>query len=507
MVAERGFLKGLNPTIAIISKSMVVIFVLFGVLFTDTAATLFTDLRDGITSGLSWFYIGVVNASLLICLWLIFSRFGQIKLGEADEKPEFSYFSWFSMLFAAGMGIGLIFWSIAEPISHFQDNPFTEHVGDAEAAQVAMRVTFLHWGLHPWAIYTLVGLVFAYFGYRRGLPMTVRSALYPLIGERIYGWMGHTVDILAILATTFGVATSLGLGAAQINTGLQQLLGISISLQNQVVIIAVITAVAVTSVASGLNRGIRLLSELNFWLSLMLLAFVLYFGPTIFLIEFFIQSLGDYAQNIVWMSAWTDAGENRGWQASWTTFYWGWWISWAPFVGMFIARISRGRTIREFVVGVLLVPTLLTFAWLTIMGGTALHMEVYGTGGIVAATNQDATLALYATLAQLDPGWFGNVVAGFTTLLIATYFITSSDSGTLVVNTILSLGHHTPPLEHRIIWGVSEGAVAATLLLAGGLTALQAAAISAALPFSVIMIFMTAGFLKALYEDMPAISK
>ncbi|MGY9107217.1 MAG: BCCT family transporter, partial [Alphaproteobacteria bacterium] len=219
MVAERGFLKGLNPTIAIISKSMVVLFVLFGVFFTDTAAMLFTDIRDSITSSLSWFYIGVVNASLLICLWLIFSRFGQIKLGKEDEKPEFSYFSWFSMLFAAGMGIGLIFWSIAEPISHFQDNPFTEHVGDAEAAQVAMRVTFLHWGLHPWAIYTLVGLVFAYFGYRRGLPMTVRSALYPLIGERIYGWMGHTVDILAILATTFGVATSLGLGAAQINTG------------------------------------------------------------------------------------------------------------------------------------------------------------------------------------------------------------------------------------------------------------------------------------------------
>jgi choline/glycine/proline betaine transport protein len=504
MRATSGWLKGLNPVVAIVSKSLVAVFVLFGVLMTDTASGVFARLRDGIIATLSWYYIGIVAAALGLALYLMLSRFGRVHLGVENEKPEFSYFSWISMLFAAGMGIGLVFWSIAEPITHFQGNPFIEVGQTDEAAQVAMRLTAFHWGLHPWSIYVLVAIVFAYFGYRKGLPLTIRSALHPLFGDRVWGPVGHAVDILAIFATTFGVATSLGLGATQINTGLNQLIGIEISVGWQLGIVAVITAFAVTSVVSGLDRGIRLLSEANLWLSVALLVTVATLGPTAYLFDWMLQSIGDYLQNILWLSFWTDANANRGWQASWTTFYWGWWISWAPFVGMFIARISRGRTIRELIVGALFVPTLLTLVWLCIMGGTALHAELLGDATIVQAVNTDETLALYATIAELDSGLIGTIMAWGATLLIATYFITSSDSGTLVVNTILSVGESNPPMMHRLIWGVSEGVVAAVLLLAGGLEALQAAAISAALPFSVVMVLMLLGLLRSLHAEVPA---
>jgi len=503
--SKRGWLKGLNPTVALVSKAIVVVFVLFGVLMTETAGTVFEGVSKSIISTVSWFYIGLVAVSLGVVIWLMLSRFGNMRLGAEGEEPEFGYFAWFAMLFAAGMGIGLVFWSVAEPIFHFQSNPFIEE-GEAQtavAAETALRLTFFHWGLHPWAIYALVALCFAYFGFRRGLPLTIRSALYPLIGDRIYGRIGHAVDILAIFATTFGVATSLGFGAAQINTGLNQLFGLEISVAHQIIIIGAVTLVAVISVASGLDRGIKLLSEGNFWLSIILLTAVASLGPTAYIIESFLQGIGDYLQNVVYLSFWTDAEENRGWQAAWTTFYWGWWISWAPFVGMFIARISRGRTIREFLVGVLIVPTLVTFLWLTVMGATALHMELFGDGGIVEATNEETTLALYATLSKLTGGalWMG--LATIATILVATYFITSADSGTLVINTILSVGNENPPLFHRVLWGLSQGVVAGVLLLAGGLQALQAAAISAALPFAVIMVFMIVGLIRALYEEHP----
>ncbi|MEM1138415.1 MAG: BCCT family transporter [Pseudomonadota bacterium] len=504
MQAKRGPLKGLNPTVALVSKALVIAFLLFGVLQTDLASEAFTSLRNGIIASVSWFYIVLVTTCLVVSLWLMASRFGSITLGGPDDKPEFGYFAWFSMLFAAGMGIGLVFWSIAEPIYHYQDNPFLTEAEEPSASQLAMRLTFFHWGLHPWGIYALVGLCLAYFGFRKGLPLTIRSSLYPLIGDRIYGPAGHAVDILAVLATTFGVATSLGLGAAQINTGLNTLLGIEISTASQLVIIGAITAIAVVSVVSGLERGVRVLSELNIWLALALVLAVTSLGPTAYLIEVFIQSTGDYLQNLVWLSLWTDADQNRGWQASWTTFYWGWWISWAPFVGMFIARISKGRTIREFVAGVLLVPTLVTFLWLSIMGGTAIDLQNTASADIVAAVNEDVSSALYATLAAISPGVIGTVLSIIATLLIATFFITSSDSGTLVVSTILSVGDTNPPVVHRAVWGLSEGAVAAILLLTGGLSALQAAAISAALPFAVIMVLMIVGLLISLHRELPA---
>ncbi|NWG46974.1 MAG: BCCT family transporter [Alphaproteobacteria bacterium] len=503
MRASSGLLKGLNPTVAIVSKVLVLVFVLFTVLETERASAAFGAVREAIIASVGWLYVAVVAGALGLVLYLMVGRFGSVRLGAPDERPAFGLWSWFSMLFAAGMGIGLVFWSIAEPLLHYTDNPFLAGEDPGDAAEIAMRITFFHWGLHPWAVYALVGLCFAYFGYRRGLPLTVRSALVPVFGERVWGPLGHAVDILAVFATTFGVATSLGLGAVQINTGLAHLFGLSVSVPHQLVIIGVITLIAVTSVVSGLDRGIRLLSEANMWMSVALLLFVASFGPTAYLIETFVQGLGDYLQNIVWKSLWTDANANRDWQASWTTFYWGWWISWAPFVGMFIARISRGRTIRAFCAGVLLAPTLVTLLWLAILGGTALHMVIGGDTALLAEAGEDVTLSLYSTIEALSPGALGTAMAALATVLIATFFVTSSDSGTLVVNTILSVGNLTPPVSHRLIWGVGEGAVAGTLLLAGGLSALQSAAISAALPFAVIMVLMAVGLLRALHRDFP----
>ncbi|MCW5724785.1 MAG: BCCT family transporter [Maricaulaceae bacterium] len=496
--ARSGLLKGLNPTVAIVSMTLVMVFLLFGVLRAETAASVFDAMRDGIIAGLSWFYVMLVALVLGFVIWLALSRHGRIRLGAEGEKPEFGLLSWFAMLFAAGMGIGLVFWSIAEPLTHFQGNPFVAEAGSPQAAQTAMRLTFFHWGLHPWAIYAFVGACFAYFSFRRGLPLTVRSAFHPLLGERIYGPAGHAIDILAIFATTFGVATSLGLGAAQINAGLERLTGLPLSTQSQLAIIAVITLVVMGSVVSGVTRGIRLLSNFNLVLAAALVAFVLLAGPTLYVVELFVQSIGDYLQNVVWLSFWTGAHENTGWQGAWTTFYWGWWISWAPFVGMFIARISRGRTIREFVAGVLLAPTLVTFFWMSVMGGTALGLTLDGETAIAAAVERNVALSLYETIAVLDPGAIGTGFALLATVLVAVFFITSADSGTLVVNTLLSGGDTRPPRIHRLIWGAGIGAIAGALLPAGGLGALQAAAISAALPFALIMVLMAAGLVMSL---------
>lgn len=510
MRAQSGPLKGLNPTVAIVSKVVVILFVLYGVIWTDSASETFTAVKDFIVGSLKWYYIGIVAFFLFFNLWLLFSRYGNIRLGDDDDRPEFSYFSWFSMLFGAGMGIGLVFWSIAEPIYHFQENPFItpENAQTPQAAVTALRITFFHWGLHPWAIYVIVALALSYFAYRKKLPLTIRSALYPIIGDKIYGPWGHAADVLAIFGTVFGVATSLGLGVQQMNTGLNHLFGLEVSVTNQMVLIAIISVIATASVVSGVGKGVRILSELNLWLSIAVLAFLLIFGPTTFLLGEFLQATGDYIQNVIPLSLYTSANVDSPWQGWWTAFYWGWWIAWAPFVGMFIARISRGRTIREFVMGVLLVPTLLAFFWLTLFGGTALHIELFGEGGIVEAVSEDVTLALYATfdmmeisLFGIDFQWLSPIVSGVVTLLIATYFITSSDSGTLVVNTILSVGDEEPPMAHRVLWGLGEGAVAAVLLLAGGLSALQTASIVAALPFSIIILMMIWGLVKALNDE------
>ncbi len=517
--ASSGFHKGLNPTVTQWSQFIVFALVIFGAVWTDVAGGLFDAVKAFMVTTMKWYYLALVAGFLFFVVWLMFSRYGNIRLGKDDDRPEFGYFSWFAMLFSAGMGIGLVFWSIAEPMYHFQSNPF---MADAmaetpRAAGIAMRLTFFHWGLHPWAIYVVVALSLAYFSYRKGLPLTIRSTLYPLIGERIYGPLGHAADILAVFGTIFGVATSLGLGVQQMATGLHVLTGWeafvdiapdgsqSPNVAAMLALIAVISAIATLSVVSGLGRGVKILSELNLWLSIAIMAFLFLFGPTVYLLNTLLQSTGDYIANVIPLSLWSDAQQDTDWQGNWTAFYWGWWIAWAPFVGMFIARISRGRTIREFTLGVLLVPTFLAFIWLVLFGGTALHIELFENGGITEAVSADITSALYVTLAKLDPGLMGKIAGAVATLLIATYFITSSDSGTLVVNTILSMGDPEPPVVHRVIWGLKEGLVAAVLLLAGGLSALQTAAITAALPFSVIMLFMAWGLVRALRaESLPS---
>ena len=524
-VASKGVWEGLHPAMGIASKGMVAAFVVFTALYVDFANSLYSAIRGWIESALNWYYVSAVAAMLFVCLYLMCSRFGSVRLGDDDSRPEFSNFSWFAMLFSAGVGIGLLFFGIAEPMFYFDNtapwgypnNPFADQAGAAAMnetrAVFAMRVTYFHWGFHGWAVYVVVGLCLAYFGFRKKLPLTLRSALYPVIGDRIYGPVGHAVDLLAVFGTVFGVATSLGLGVSQMAAGLHHLFGIDAGTLTQVILIAAISVVATLSAVSGVGKGIRIISEWNIWLSVVLLAFFLFGGPTKWLLGFFVTTAGDYLWNVIPMGFQTFNAEGAAaWQGGWTIFYWGWWISWAPFVGMFIARISRGRTIREFMVGVMFVPTTIAFFWLCIFGGNAIHAELQAAGGVgtagIAQLVRDWNLpaALYGTV-DLVTGlsWLNWAMAALATLLLATWFITSSDSGTLVITTMLSMGDDNPPQRFRIVWGLGEGLVAAVLLFAGGLKALQTASIAAALPVSVIMLLMAYGIVKSLHEDPSAV--
>ncbi|NND49745.1 MAG: BCCT family transporter [Rhizobiales bacterium] len=524
-VATQGLWKGLHPSMGLASKGMVAAFVVFTALNVELANSIYSSIRGWIESALNWYYISAFVVMLFVCLYLMFSRHGKVKLGDDDSKPEFSNFSWFAMLFSAGVGIGLLFFGIAEPMFYFDNtqpwgypnNPFADQAAanqmDTARAVMAMRVTYFHWGFHAWAVYVMVGLCLAYFGFRKKLPLTLRSALYPVIGEKIYGPIGHAVDLLAVFGTVFGVATSLGLGVSQMAVGLNHLFGIDPGITTQIILIAGISVVATLSAVSGVGNGIRIISEWNIWLSVLLLAFFLFGGPTNWLLGFFVTSVGDYLWNAIPMGFQIFNSEGASaWQGGWTIFYWGWWISWAPFVGMFIARISRGRTIREFMVGVMFVPTTIAFFALCIFGGTAMFMEINAAGGAgtagIAQLVRDWNLpaALFGTIDMVtDISALNWAMAALATLLLATWFITSSDSGTLVITTMLSMGDDNPPQRFRIVWGLGEGLVAAVLLLAGGLKALQTASIAAALPVSVILLVMTWGIVKSLNEDSSAV--
>lgn len=510
MLASSGVFSGVHPGMGIASKAMVIAFVLFTVMNVDFANGVYSDIKAWIQTTLNWYYVTVVSLVLFFSIWVSLSRFGKLRLGRDDEKPEFGFVSWFSMLFSCAIGTGLLFWSIAEPIAHFQGNPFIDMAGveslSAAAAQTAIRITLFHWGLHGWAIYIIVGLALAYFTYRRGLPLTVRSALYPLLGERIYGPIGHAVDLLAIFSTLFGTATTLGLGVSQMNAGLNYLFDVEISTTTQVILIAVISVIGTLSAVTGVEKGIKLLSEWNIRISLILILFFLFAGPTVFLLGMFTTSVGDYLWNLIPMGFWTDPNSERQWQGWWTIFYWGWWLSWGPLVGMFIARISRGRTIRQFMLSALIIPPLGGFLWIVIFGGTALNIELYGSGGIVDAVNKDMTMALYHTIEAIGVDWLTWPMAALATIMIITWFVTSADSGTLVICTILSVGDKNPPQKFRIIWGLGLGAVAAVLLLAGGLKALQTAAIAAALPFSVVLLFICVALVKGFSDEEQGIS-
>ncbi|OOC09924.1 MULTISPECIES: BCCT family transporter [Thioalkalivibrio] len=499
-----AFFATVNPVVFTASSIVVLTFVLFGVIFTDTASLTFAAIHGFITEYLGWIYILAVTVFLAFLLWLALSPYGRIRLGNTEDRPEFSFMAWFSLLFGAGMGIGLIFWSVAEPMLHYQNPPFGE--GETqEAASEAMAFTFFHWGLHAWAVYVVLGLSVAYFSFRKGLPLTIRSIFYPMLGDRIYGPIGHVIDILAVFGTLFGLATSLGFGAMQLNTGLNVLFGMPISGWFQVGIIGAITFVAVMAVISGLDRGLKWMSLANLWLATALLLFVLLAGPTLFIIRFFLDSIGEYLNHIVQLSLTAGAMQEAEWQKSWTIFYWAWWIAWSPFVGIFIARVSRGRTIREFIAGVLLLPSLFVFVWLAVFGGTALHFELFGDGaGIAAAVAEDTTIALYATLEQLP---LFHLASGLATVLIATYFITSSGSGTHVIDALVSRGSTRSPKRQRVIWGITEGAVAATLLIVGGemaLDGLQTGAITAGLPVAIILLFACVNLTRALQGETAA---
>ena len=520
--AQNGFWTGIHQGMGLASKGMIAAFVVFTALNVDLAGGLYSSVRGWIESTLNWYYITALTVTLFACFYLMFSRYGRIRLGGDDSRPEFRNFSWFAMLFSAGVGIGILFFGVAEPVFYFDNsagfgypnNPFADLAGatamNEQRGVDAMRVTFFHWGFHAWGVYVIVGLSLAYFGYRRNLPLTFRSALYPIIGDRIYGPIGHAVDLLAIFGTVFGVATSLGLGVQQMSTGLNHLFGIDSGLTTQMILILVISIIATLSAVSGVGNGIRIISEWNIYLSIVLLAYFMFGGPFQWLMGFFVTSFGDYLWNAIPMGFQIFNSEGASaWQGGWTIFYWGWWISWAPFVGMFIARISRGRTIREFMVGVMFVPTTISFFWLCMFGGNAIYLELQamaqgGTAGIaetVMAWNP-VDKALYVTIDQISNiEWLRWSMAALATFLLASWFITSSDSGTLVITTMLSMGDDNPPRKFRIIWGMGEGLVAAVLLAAGGLKALQTASIAAALPVSVILLLMLWGLLKSLATD------
>lgn len=524
-VATSGLWTGLHPGMALAAKGMVLVFVVFTILNVDGAGAMYSAARRWIEATLSWYYVLVVCSMLFACFYLLCSRHGKIRLGDDSARPEFSTFSWLSMLFSAGVGIGLLFFSIAEPMVYFDNseamgypnNPHADRAGamalDERRAAHALSVTYFHWGFHGWAVYVIVGLCLAYFGFRKKLPFTLRSALYPVIGERIYGPVGHAVDLLAVFGAVFGVATSLGLGVKQMGAGLDVLFGLDPGVVTQIVLIAVISIVATLSAVSGVGRGIRIISEWNICMSVILLGFFLFFGPFEWLMSLFATSVGEYLSSLVPMGFWTAAEEGGAtWQGNWTIFYWGWWIAWAPFVGLFIARISRGRTIREFILGAMFVPTTVGIAWICIFGGNALHMELYAEGGPGSAGLMDLArdwrleAMLYGTIERMtDLSWLAWAMSALATFLLATWFITSSDSGTLVVATLLSLGDKHPPQRVRIVWGASEGLVAAVLLLAGGLQALQAASIAAALPVSLVLLLMAFGVIKSLAEDSSAV--
>jgi choline/glycine/proline betaine transport protein len=492
----------INPPVFFVSAGLIVAFALLGAVFPRRAGALFARIQAAIVEDFGWLYIIAVAGFLVFAIFLMFSRYGDVRLGPDDSEPDYSYLSWFAMLFSAGMGIGLLFFGVAEPIQHYVAPPTGEGRTIA-AAREAMVLTYFHWGLHAWAIYIVVGLALAYFAFRRGLPLTIRSALFPLIGRRIHGPIGHAVDIFAVLGTMFGVATSLGLGVLQVNAGFSHLFGLPVALGVQLPLIAGITGLATISVVLGLDRGIRRLSELNVGLAVFLLLFVLVTGPTVFLLQAFVQNLGAYLGAVVPLTFRIYAYEPNPWIGSWTLFYWGWWIAWSPFVGMFIARISRGRTIREFVSGVLLVPVLFTFLWMTVFGNTALSQELSGAAPIAQIVADNLPVALFTMLEQLP---LAALTAGAATLLIITFFVTSADSGALVIDMITSGGAAAPPVWQRIFWAISAGIVAAVLLAAGGLEALQTAAIASALPFSVVMIFVCYGLLRALQKEGTALA-
>ncbi|HBX36993.1 MAG TPA: BCCT transporter [Pseudohongiella sp.] len=511
VVAIGPFGLDIHNRVFLISGLAVIAFVAITIGFYEQAAPLFTQMRDWLTANLGWFFMSAANVFVLLALILVVSPLGKVRLGGTEAKPDYSYPGWFSMLFAAGMGIGLMFFGVSEPLSHFtaaydgvafQDGvrvdsaPLGGAEGNAAAAQrLGMAATIYHWALHPWAIYAILALGLALFSFNKGLPLTIRSVFYPLLGERIWGWPGHIIDILAVFATLFGLATSLGLGASQASAGLNYLFGVPETTGVQILLVVAITAVALVSVVAGLDAGVKRLSEINMTLAGLLLLFVILVGPTLALLTGFAGNLWAYLQNLPALA--NPLGrDDAAFVQGWTAFYWAWWISWSPFVGMFIARVSRGRTVREFLISVLLIPSAACVFWMSIFGGAAIDQVV--NDGYQAVAEADLPLQLFTMLDALP---LAQITSFIAIVLVVVFFVTSSDSGSLVIDTIAAGGKVNAPTPQRIFWCTFEGLVAIALILGGGLVALQAMAVSTGLPFTLVLLMACVALVKGLLTE------
>ncbi|MGJ3257886.1 MAG: BCCT family transporter [Alcanivorax sp.] len=493
-----------NP-VFFISAVLIITFVVGTLAFPEAANGMLNGAKGWAIEHFDWLFMVSGNLFVLFCIALALLPTGKIRLGGQEAKPEFSTLSWFAMLFAAGMGIGLMFWSVAEPVAYLNGQwygtPLGVEAGSEEARHMAMGATMYHWGLHPWAIYAVVALSLAFFSYNKGMPLTIRSAFYPILGERCWGWPGHIIDTLAVVATIFGLATSLGLGAQQASGGLHFLFDTPNAINVQIAIIFGVTAIAVISVMRGLDGGVKILSNINMTLALFLLLFVIVAGPTLLIFTGFGTTAVDYLSNIIPLSNWIGR-EDDSWFHGWTVFYWAWWISWSPFVGMFIARISKGRTVREFITAVLLVPTIITIIWMSAFGGAGLDQAINGVGELAGGVN-DASLALFQMLENLP--WTG-IMSFMGIVLVLVFFVTSSDSGSLVIDSITAGGKLDAPVPQRVFWAVMEGVIAGALLYGGGkeaLKALQSGAVATGLPFTFVLLLMSV----SLYMGLSAESK
>lgn len=504
----------IHNRVFLISGLTIIAFVLLTLIFQTQVEPLFSGLRNWLTSSLDWFFISAANIFVLLCIFLIFSPLGRVRLGGTEAKPDFTYLGWFSMLFAAGMGIGLMYFGVSEPLTHFSTSlagtsledglrtdwaPLAGAMGDVEEARrLGMAATIFHWGLHPWAIYAILALGLAVFSFNKGLPLTIRSIFYPLLGERVWGWPGHLIDILAILATLFGLATSLGFGASQAAAGLNYLFGIPEGTTTEILLVVGITAIALVSVLAGLEAGVKRLSEINMLLAVILLAFVILVGPTPALVTGFFSNLVAYIEYLPQLA--NPVGrEDTNFVHGWTAFYWAWWISWSPFVGMFIARVSRGRTVREFLISVLLIPSTACILWMSVFGGTGISQYL---AGFTEVADLDLPLQLFGMLDSLP---LAQITSFIAIILVVIFFVTSSDSGSLVVDTIAAGGKVNAPTPQRVFWCTFEGLIAIALILGGGLVALQAMAVSAGFPFTLVLLMSCVALVKGLMTEPKAV--
>lgn len=535
-------ISGSNSTVSIISKILIVAFVLFCAIFADQAAKIFADLSGALLHNMKWFILLSVTIICFFLIYIMCSRFGLIKLGKDTDKPEYSYFAWISMLFSCAMGVGLVFWGVAEPMNHYASNPFTKALTD-DAASMAMQITYFHWGLHAWSVYCIAALAIGYFSYRKGLPFSLRSILYPLIGNRIYGPIGHIIDIVVIVVTTFGISQTLALGVLQINAGLHKVFGLETNTTVQFILMITLSSIATFSVVRGIGTGMRRISELNIILSILLILILMFIGPARYITNSYLEGVGNYTSNFISMSFWSDTQKDSEWQNWWTAFYWLWWSTWAPFVGMFIAKISKGRTIRQLIAGVLIVPTLVTFLWFAVFGGSALKVEQdtrkefekqntvlvensnsklsqtsqndtvnnsevnkvqndFQGGPIVKATKQDSTLAVFALYDQVGGnGWFGQILSIATCLLLITYLVTSQDGGTHVLCFLDTMSEKDTPIRTRLLWCIFVTAISLGLLYVGGLKAIQSAVTLFGFPIIILLTVMVAALLKAFHQE------